>query len=332
MLAASVQWPADGVPDNPRGWLITVAAHRVTDEIRSDSARRRREETAAALVPADEFVAPAPGDESLSGQDDTLALLFMCCHPAISPPSQLALTLRAIGGLTTAQIAHAFLVPEATMAQRISRAKQRIKAAGASFAMPPADERTERLQVVLHVLYPSKAAQPASPALLRDPSPWHSASHFEQRICYLLDGTCIGASRKRSLACRDGPTPTAERSSELRWPYEDISFSCGGRGCVGVSARVDMRWGTRGDPVWDAVEHDRLPALQDRVSVVIAAGECQRLDVGSAALRTRSMTPRVLHRSDPTSIPIRRYRCRGQRDPHTLHPQPAPSSDRASSR
>jgi RNA polymerase sigma factor (sigma-70 family) len=153
LLAASVQWPADGVPDNPRGWLITVAARRVTDEIRSDSARRRREETAAALVPADEFVAPAPGDESLSGQDDTLTLLFMCCHPAISPPSQLALTLRAIGGLTTAQIAHAFLVPEATMAQRISRAKQRIKAAGASFAMPPADERTERLRVVLHVLY-----------------------------------------------------------------------------------------------------------------------------------------------------------------------------------
>jgi RNA polymerase sigma factor (sigma-70 family) len=153
LLAASVQWAADGIADNPRGWLITVASRRITDEIRSDSARRRREETAMALAPADELIAPAPDDESLSGQDDTLTLLFMCCHPAISPPSQLALTLRAVGGLTTAQIAHAFLVPEATMAQRISRAKQRIKAAGASFALPPADERADRLQVVLHVLY-----------------------------------------------------------------------------------------------------------------------------------------------------------------------------------
>jgi RNA polymerase sigma factor (sigma-70 family) len=153
LLAASVQWPAEGVPNNPRGWLVTVASRRFTDEVRSESARRRREETAAALVPADEFVAPAPGDESLSDEDDTLTLLFMCCHPSLSPPSQLALTLRAVGGLTTAQIAHAFLVPEATMAQRISRAKQRIKATGAGFAMPPADERADRLQVVLHVLY-----------------------------------------------------------------------------------------------------------------------------------------------------------------------------------
>jgi RNA polymerase sigma factor (sigma-70 family) len=153
LLAAAVQWPGDGVPENPRGWLITVASRRLTDELRSEQSRRRREDTAAALVPFGESVVPAPGDEPPAEEDDTLTLLFLCCHPALSPASQVALTLRAVGGLTTAQIASAFLVPEATMAQRISRAKQRIKATGASFDPPPERERTERLDAVLHVLY-----------------------------------------------------------------------------------------------------------------------------------------------------------------------------------
>jgi RNA polymerase sigma factor (sigma-70 family) len=143
LLAAAVQWPADGVPDNPRNWLITVASRRLVDQIRAESARRRREENAIALD-----LAPAADDERLSDRDDTLTLLFMCCHPALSPASQLALTLRAVGGLTTAQIASAFLVPEATMAQRISRAKQSIKTTPFSD-----EERAERLAVVLHVLY-----------------------------------------------------------------------------------------------------------------------------------------------------------------------------------
>ncbi|HTE64076.1 MAG TPA: sigma-70 family RNA polymerase sigma factor [Solirubrobacteraceae bacterium] len=151
LLAAAVQWPGEGVPDNPRGWLITVASRRLTDELRSEQARRRREDTAAAQVPVDESVAPAPGDEQAVEEDDTLTLLFLCCHPALSPASRVALTLRAVGGLTTAEIASAFLVPEATMAQRISRAKQRVKAA--SFRAPPEPERTERLDAVLHVLY-----------------------------------------------------------------------------------------------------------------------------------------------------------------------------------
>ncbi|MFI7704957.1 RNA polymerase sigma factor [Nonomuraea sp. NPDC049480] len=153
LLDAAVQWPESGLPDNPRAWLITVASRRVIDHMRSEHARRRREESVAVSVPADEFVAPAPGEERPGDQDDTLTLLFLCCHPALSKPSQLALTLRAVGGLTTAQIASAFLVPEATMAQRISRAKQRIKATGAPFAMPPEAERADRLRVVLHVLY-----------------------------------------------------------------------------------------------------------------------------------------------------------------------------------
>ena len=143
LLAAALQWPDEGVPESPQGWLLTVASRRLVDEVRSESARRRREEAIAAEV--------QPG-EALD-EDDKLTLLFMCCHPALSPPSQLALTLRAVGGLTTGQIASAFLVPEATMAQRISRAKQRIRATGIPFRMPPPEERDERLRVVLHVLY-----------------------------------------------------------------------------------------------------------------------------------------------------------------------------------
>ena len=154
LLAAAVQWPADGVPDNPRAWLITVASRRLADQWRSDEARRRREATVTALTPPDELVAPAPDDELLApSADDTLTLLFLCCHPALLPASQLALTLRAVGGLTTAEIARALLVPEPTMAQRISRSKQRIKEAGATFDPPPAAQRVERLRVVLHVLY-----------------------------------------------------------------------------------------------------------------------------------------------------------------------------------
>ena len=143
LLAAALQWPVEGEPDNPSGWLITVASRRLTDQLRSEHARRRREETLASEVPPGEAV----------DEDDTLTLLFMCCHPALSPPSQLALTLRAVGGLTTAQIASAFLVPDATMAQRISRAKQRIRATEIPFGMPPEPEWSERLRVVLHVLY-----------------------------------------------------------------------------------------------------------------------------------------------------------------------------------
>src|SRR6266508_4618097 len=154
LLAAAVQWPGQGVPASPRGWLITVAARRLTDQWRSDQARQRREATVAAQLPAGEALAPGPGDEQHPpDRDDTLTLLVLCCHPALSPASQVALTLRAVGGLTTAQIARAFLVPEATMAQRISRAKQRIKQAGVPFRMPPEPERAERLRVVLQVLY-----------------------------------------------------------------------------------------------------------------------------------------------------------------------------------
>ena len=145
LLAAAMQWPEEGVPDNPRSWLVTIANRRLVDAWRSESARRRREENAAAL--------DLPVKGQASTHDDTLTLLFLCCHPSLSTPSQLALTLRAVGGLTTAEIAHAFLVPEATMGQRISRAKERIRSTGARFELPPEPERSARLLVVMHVLY-----------------------------------------------------------------------------------------------------------------------------------------------------------------------------------
>ena len=149
LTAAVVQWPQTGIPEQPRAWLLTVATRWLVDHWRSDSARRRREEAIAALEPV------ADDDPASAGPpyDDTLTLLVLCCHPALSPQSQVPLTLRAVGGLTTAEIAAAFLVPESTMAKRISRAKHAIRAAGARFEPPPAHQRDERIQLVLHVLY-----------------------------------------------------------------------------------------------------------------------------------------------------------------------------------
>ncbi|KAF0966185.1 RNA polymerase sigma factor [Rhodococcus sp. T7] len=143
LLAAAQHWPREGLPDNPRGWLIQTATRKVTDQIRSEIARRAREEAVARQVRATD----------VPDRDDTLLLLFLCCHPALTPASAIALTLRAVGGLTTAEIANAFLVPEATMAQRISRGKQRITSSGIPLRRPTGDEWTERLRSVLHVLY-----------------------------------------------------------------------------------------------------------------------------------------------------------------------------------
>ena len=152
LIAAAMQWPKDGIPENPRAWLITVASRRLTDLLRSEQARQRRDDTVAQRILPDQRLAPS-ADRPAAESDDTLILLFMCCHPSLSPASQIALTLRAVGGLTTAEVARAFLVPEATMTRRISRAKQRIKDSGIPFRMPPGPERSQRLGAVLHVLY-----------------------------------------------------------------------------------------------------------------------------------------------------------------------------------
>jgi len=150
LLAAALQWPREGMPDNPRGWLIQVASRRMTDYWRSEEARRRRESEVALEAGR---LSPAPDTVPEADRDDTLTLFFMCCHPSLTLPSAIALTLRAVGGLTTAEIASAFLVPEATMAQRISRAKAGIKASGVPFQLPAVPERGQRLRAVLHVLY-----------------------------------------------------------------------------------------------------------------------------------------------------------------------------------
>jgi predicted RNA polymerase sigma factor len=149
LLAASRQWPDSGVPQHPTGWLLTVAARRLIDQWRADSARVERERLLAHQTPPDELAGPPPG----SGTDDSLPLLVLCCHPALPRPAQVALTLRAVGGLSTGQIARAFLVPEPTMAQRISRAKARLRQVGARFPLPPAHELPGRVAAVTQVLY-----------------------------------------------------------------------------------------------------------------------------------------------------------------------------------
>ncbi|MDQ2803847.1 MAG: sigma-70 family RNA polymerase sigma factor, partial [Pseudomonadota bacterium] len=152
LLAAATQWPSEGIPANPRAWLITVASRRLTDLLRSEQARQRRESVVAERTLPEELLAPGP-DGPRSESDDTLILLFMCCHPSLSPASQIALTLRAVGGLSTAEVARAFLVSEETMTRRITRAKQAIKESGIPFGMPAGRQREGRLAAVLHVLY-----------------------------------------------------------------------------------------------------------------------------------------------------------------------------------
>jgi RNA polymerase sigma factor (sigma-70 family) len=220
LLAAALQWPKAGVPHSPLAWLITVADRRLTDEWRSESARRRREETEAALDVADR--APA------ADHDDTLTLLFLCCHPSLSAPSQLALTLRAVGGLTTAEIANAFLIPEATMAQRISRAKQSIKAAGVVFDLPPVSERPERLRVVTQVLYLvfnegylHRADLTAE--AIRLTRLLHRLLPEEHEVAGLLALMLLTDARRAARAEADGTlVPLAEQRREL-WDAEQIA-------------------------------------------------------------------------------------------------------------
>jgi RNA polymerase sigma factor (sigma-70 family) len=231
LLAAALQWPDRGIPENPRAWLITVASRRHADRLRAESARRRRE--SAALTPA-ALVVPAPGDEPPVDADDTLKLLFLCCHPALSPPSQVALTLRAVGGLTTAQIARAFLVPEATMAQRISRAKHAIRAAGARFSMPPADERPDRLRAVMHVLYltfnegytATSGSDLHRPALtdeaIRLCRSLHGLLPDDREISGLLALMLLTDARRPARTLPDGALVPLADQDRSRWDVESI--------------------------------------------------------------------------------------------------------------
>jgi RNA polymerase sigma factor (sigma-70 family) len=221
LLAASQRWPTDGVPEDPRSWLVTVANRRLVDTWRSESARRRREESVDALE--------VPGPGLPSEHDDALTLLFLCCHPSLSAPSQLALTLRAVGGLTTAEIANAFLVPEDTMAQRISRAKQTIKGSGIGFEMPPASEFAERLVVVLQVLYlvfnegytasagPSLQRPDLTAEAIRLTRMLHRVLPEEREVAGLLVLMLLTEARRAARTEPDGSlVPLAEQRRE-RW-------------------------------------------------------------------------------------------------------------------
>jgi RNA polymerase sigma factor (sigma-70 family) len=238
LIAAAEQWPDRGLPGHPKGWLITVAARRLADQLRSEESRRRREETAVAAEPGPPAIA-APADEPAGDRDDTLALLFLCCHRELSPPSQLALTLRAVGGLTTAEIARAFLVPEATMAQRISRAKQRIAAAGASFAPPPAAELAGRLAVVLHVLYlmfnegyaatsgPDASRPELTAEAIRLTRAVHRSLPEDAEVAGLLALMLLTEARRPARTTSDGSlVPLAEQDRSL-WRPELIEEGTG---------------------------------------------------------------------------------------------------------
>ena len=223
LLAASLQWPGDGVPDNPRGWLITVASRRRIEVLRNEAARQRREETIAA----------APEPEPASSVDDSLTLLMLCCHPSLSPQSQVALTLRAVGGLTTSEIARAFLVPEATIGQRISRAKAKLQ--GARFALPPASEQPERLAAVLHVLYlifnegytassgSSLHRVELSAEAIRLTRQLHSALPHEGEVAGLLALMLLTDARRPARTTADGALVPLPEQDRTRWDAQAIS-------------------------------------------------------------------------------------------------------------
>ena len=232
LLAAAVQWPRDGVPDNPRAWLIQVAIRRMTDHVRSESARRRRE--TVAVMELDQL-APAAEIEPDTDQDDTLILLFMCCHPALTSSSAIALTLRAVGGLTTAEIAHAFLVPEATMAQRISRAKTSIKSSGVPFRLPTQEERVKRLRAVLHVLYlifnegyvasvgPQLQRLELSGEAIRLARVLHNLLPEDCEVAGLLALMLLTDARRAARTGRDGELISLTEQDRALWDQKEIS-------------------------------------------------------------------------------------------------------------
>lgn len=234
LIAATTQWPKEGAPDNPRAWLIRVASRRLTDLLRSEQARRRREDAVARWTLPEQRLTPA-ADRPAAESDDTLILLFMCCHPALSPASQIALTLRAVGGLTTAEIARAFLVPTATMTRRISRAKQGIKESGIPFAMPTAAERTERLSAVLHVLYlifnegyvstsgPRLQRSELSSEAIRLTRVVHRLLPDDAEVAGLLALMLLTDARRPARAGPDGELIPMAEQDRSRWRGDDIA-------------------------------------------------------------------------------------------------------------
>ncbi|HUY46223.1 MAG TPA: DUF6596 domain-containing protein [Streptosporangiaceae bacterium] len=237
LLAAATTWPAAGTPGNPLGWLIRVASRRLADQYRSDEARRRREELAASWSLASS-PGPLPGQDN-TGRDDTLILMFMCCHPSLTAASAIPLTLRAVGGLTTREIAAAFLVPEATMAQRISRAKAKVKASGEPFTLPPPGERAERLRSVLHVLYllfnegyasssgPDLARTDLSGEAIRLARGLRASLPGEPEVAGLLALMLLTDARRPARTTADGELVPLAEQQRTRWDRRLIAEGVG---------------------------------------------------------------------------------------------------------
>jgi len=234
LLAAAIQWPTEGIPDNSRGWLIAVGSRRLMDQVRSEQSRRNREELIAVATPRSELLGP-PADAEPTDRDDSLALLFGCCHPKLSAPSQVALTLRALGGLSTAQIAAAFGVPETTMAQRISRAKQAIREGGFDLSLPAGAERTERLRAVLHVLYlifnegysATDGDELTVPALSREAirlTRWlHGLLPEDSEVAGLLALMLLTDARRAARTQPDGSLVPLAEQDRRKWDQDQIA-------------------------------------------------------------------------------------------------------------
>ena len=232
LTAAALQWPREGIPEHPRAWLMQVAFRRMSDYVRSEVARRRRETDAARQFDTN---APAPDGGLETEEDDTLTLLFMCCHPALTASSAIALTLRAVGGLTTAEIASAFLVPEATMAQRISRAKHTIRASGVPFERPSQPERAQRLGAVLHVLYlifnegytssggPDLQRPELSGEAIRLTRAVHRLQPDDGEVAGLLALLLLTDARRAARTGPDGELVPLTRQNRSLWDQAEIS-------------------------------------------------------------------------------------------------------------
>jgi RNA polymerase sigma factor (sigma-70 family) len=227
LIAAATQWPTDGRPDNPVGWLVRVASRRIADQHHRDDARHLREDLAASWSLAE------PGD--VQGHDDTLILMFMCCHPSLSPASAIPLTLRAVGGLTTREIASAFLVPEPTIGQRITRAKAKVKASGEPFQLPSTAARPERLRSVLHVLYlvfnegyaatsgPELARSELSGEAIRLTRLVHAALPEDPEVAGLLALMLLTEARRPARTGPDGELVPLAEQDRMRWDQDLVA-------------------------------------------------------------------------------------------------------------
>jgi RNA polymerase sigma factor (sigma-70 family) len=340
LLAAALQWPTEGVPDDPKAWLIRVASRRLIDQLRSERSRRDREVADALRTPD-----PPPATDG----DDSLVLLFLCCHPALAVPAQVALTLRAVGGLTTGEIAHAFLVPESTMGQRISRAKQRIRSSGLSFAMPPAAERAARLDAVLQVLYlifnegytstsgPDLARVELSAEAIRLARMLHRSLPADGEVAGLLALMLLTDARRPARTGPDGELIPLEQQDRSRWDAAAIA--------EGVALVTEGLSRTRPGPYQlqaaIAAVHDEAPSTEDtdwkqvvalytllesmtdnpmvRLNRAVAVAMVDGPTAGLAALAALDSDPRVAahHRLDAVRAHL--YELAGDRDAAMTH-------------